>query len=165
MFNWLEKVYNKLVAGIPLTAGTATIGSVQNVNKVPILSTIINAQSVAAGGNTGFVSLGLDGTESFVWLLVNIDKQPWSITAYNLIGGYSSINVYPQTTNKATAFANMSLPQHVLYIPIATGDWGPANISEALAMAGYTNSGQVRIVNSHATDNATITVRVLRVWR
>lgn len=145
-------------SNVPDTAGMA----VKQVNKMSI-STILNAQSVAAGGNTGFVSLGLDGTESLVAVTFAIDQQPWTANAYNLFNGFSTKNLYPEINGKTTT-PGASNPAASIYVPLlCDGVAVPADYKEAVALAKYTNGGQIRVINSSAST-ATITVKVIRMW-
>lgn len=145
-------------------------GAVSTRSKTKIqIDTIINAQSVAAGGNTGFVSLGVT-TETEVWVLINIDQQPWTAsTEYPWIqSGSNSKALFPERLNVATAFANTITPAAsvLLGMPFDSllGLTVPANLTEAISVAWPWPLARIRISNGSAVL-ATVTVRVYRVWR
>jgi hypothetical protein len=156
-----------------MEVATSTIPKTQPIPivKAPVrvISTIINAVSKAAGTNTGAVSLGLDGTEDEVWLAINIDKQPWTLSSTNVFGNDLAACNYPIYASHATAYASGGLPAISLVLGIAPSNQlgAPvATFAEARNVRQpYTSAITCAIANGHATDTATITVKVIRVWR
>jgi len=138
------------------------------------VTTIINAQSVAPGGSTGNVSMGLDGTEVEAWVNITIDKQPWTLHGSSNIyvntdgGTRSAKTFYPSYENHTSTYSSAVSGARALYLGMSTSNSGvndPTNMQEAKAIAIPPVSGRnLRIVNGSA-ENATITVRVLRVKR
>ena len=136
---------------------------------VRVISMIINAVSKAAGTNTGAVSLGLDGTEDEVWLAINIDKQPWTLSSTNVFGNDLAACNYPIYASHATAYASGGLPAISLVLGIAPSNQLGAPVTTFAEARNvrqpYTSAITCAIANGHATDTATITVKVIRVWR
>ena len=160
---------NSLLVGseIPKTQPIPTVRTPQYE-----LSTIANAVSVVAGGNTGHINLGLDGTEDEVWIWVNIDKQPWTLVASNLAGFQASASgTYPVFSANTNMFANITIPATALLLGVlpglsTSGITAPTTMQEAKAIRlPYDPAQTCRVANGHATDTATVTIRVLRVWR
>lgn len=149
---------------------TNNIGAVSLLGSTRV-DTIIDAESIGAGANTGFINLGIT-SESEAWVLVNIDQQPWSMqTQYPWVSsGGTDASFFPKRSGVATAYSNIIIPavSLLLGMPVSTdiGLTAPANMQEALALAWAWSVGgsSVKIINSSALT-ATITVRIYRVWR
>ena len=150
-------------SSVPLSQPVPT----QRIPKV-VISTIINAQSVGAGLNTGFVSVGADGTEDEVWVATNIDQQPWTLNAKNIFGASGAGGCYPQFYNKATAYASLIGPALGLLlgiIPSVQGVPDPSSITLAKDTRLPLNSAvEVSVINGSAST-ATVTVKIIRIWR
>lgn len=141
-------------------------------NKVEII-TLLNAVSVPVYnaedlfGTTVTADYTPDGA-SEIYLAVNIDKQPWSANAKTWTGysGEEGQRTYPRLKDIAQTFSNLhtyklALIYSELY-PIETVD----SYEKALRAAYYPEAeGMVRIWNKHATDVATCTVKLIKVWR
>src|SRR5690554_1197367 len=89
------------------TDTTSAPNFTQSGSIVSTVETIINSQSVAAGGDTGLIDLGITD-ESEIWLSVNVDKQPWSIAASTLTapspsGGIGRM-LYPDGKDNTTTY-------------------------------------------------------------
>lgn len=135
-----------------------------------LLTTIANAVSVASGANTGLLPLGTDGTETEVWVTINIDKQPWTASARGFWAtGDSAVRMYPVLSGIATAYSDLTAPALSLVTGVAASAQGltaPANINDAKALSlPIMPTATIKVINSHATDPATITVKVIRIWR
>lgn len=135
-----------------------------------LISTIVSAASVVAGGNTGYINLGLDGTESEVYIMVNTDKQPWTLYARNIMDGIDSAgSTFPNYASSAVIYPTLTFPAIGLLLGHCAGGQGiaaPTTMAEAKAqMFPYSATQNCRLINGHATDTATVTIRVLRVWR
>ena len=132
------------------------------------IETIINAVSVPAGGNTGFVSAGHKG-ETYTVFAVMIDQQPWTATSRTPFGtGMLTGVLFPMRNRVTTTFLNNSTPALSLYVGL-TGFTGslvdsPSSIDEALRIAVGHSAIGIQIANESAST-ATVTVRVLRIWR
>lgn len=130
------------------------------------IETLINAQSVEAGGNVTTPTFTAKG--AICYLLVNTDKQPWSVQTrrgpFIPTSGLTYDGLYPTMQNITSEFAATSSPKRsLLVIPTAAGESQPSNISEALASRLVGNQ-QVRFYNNHPSDTATVTIRILRIW-
>lgn len=151
-------------SNVPDSAGVAT----KKVAKVSA-TIILNAVSVVAGASTPDTVMGVDGTESEVWLSVNIDKQPWTLLAHNYFGNISNSATYPQYSSHLTAYASSAVPALALCLGMnctAQGFALPTTVTSAKDQAmPLSSTAACRISNGHATDNATITVKVIRIWR
>lgn len=141
-------------------------------NKV-VISTILNAVSVPVYdaedliGTTVTANYTPDGA-SEIYLAVNIDKQPWSANAMTWTGysGSEGQRTYPflkDITHTSTNSHNYKLALiYSEYNPIETVD----SYEKALRAAYYPETeGIVRIWNKHATDVATVTIKMIKVWR
>lgn len=135
-----------------------------------IMSTIVTAATIVAGADTGDVNMGLDGTEAEVYVCVNINKFPWTLSVENLFGyvGYGGAT-FPLFSAKGEAYSALSTPAMALVMGVSCATQGitaPTTMAEAKAnMLPYIPAMTCRVKNSHATDDATITVRILRIWR
>lgn len=134
------------------------------------LATVINAQSVAASGNTGNVSMGLDGTESEVWVIINTDQQPWTLrtgVAW-LVTQNDDSTCFPKLSAVATAYSTtpaVALCLFTIAKAAATGLTAPTTMAEARQLLLPSKSGvQMRLENASAST-MTATVQVLRVWK
>lgn len=150
-----------------LSAGTANIGKTERAARV-VTATIINAVSVAAGAATT-ANMGLDGTESEVWVAINIDKQPWGAVAKSPFNNSAAGALYPSHWNFATAYATPGLPCLQMYVGVNPVDHGLAALT-TLTMArelpfSAGASATLTVANQHATDAATVTAKVIRIWR
>lgn len=135
-----------------------------------VVSTIVEAATVAAGAHTGNINMGLDGTESEVWIAVNIDKQPWSLLCENILGSTGNGGVtFPDYSGKTTAYGTLGIPAMAMVLGVACSVQGltaPTTFAEARAMKLPCVANMTcRVLNSHATDNATVTIRIIRIWR
>jgi hypothetical protein len=182
--NLVDANGNLITAANPVP--TSIVGSLANVagstipktqpvptQRIPVrtITTILNAVSVAAGANTAVTSLGLDGTEDEVWLSVNIDKQPFTLYAKTLFATGSANGLFPAYSGHTNIYTSAQIPAMALVLGVIFGA-GAQNIptittiSEAKATRfPYDSSMTAYITNSHATDAATITVKVVRIWR
>jgi len=135
------------------------------------IETVLNAQSVAAGTSIGAAVSG-DGA-SQVWVMVNIDKQPWSAATGGGPHYFSGVfydGLYPKRTDVTKAYTEGSEPAMSLVMPFAIGSFmgltSPASWTEALLLAGTISDGvRLAVQNKHATDTATVTIKLVRMWR
>jgi len=128
------------------------------------VETIIDAMSVAAGGDTGWVSLGITD-EQKVFVAIAIDKQPWSAYA-NAPWALSSViseSLYPVRINVTDTYTTALPALSMLVIPSVNNK--PTDYVSADVLAAVWDSARVLVKNLHDTDTATITVKVIRVWR
>ena len=152
--------YSQLVDQQPLP--------VKNIVKRTI-TTIINAVSVPALSNTGYIASGCDGTEDEVWVAINTNKKPWSLYAKTMFGYGSRASFYPSYAAVATAYSSLLLPAMALIMGIVPQEQGytaPTTIALAREYRmPIDNRVEFQVTNEHPTDTATITVRIIRVWR
>lgn len=161
----LDKLQTKIYNG-----GTWYVADTPVTNKVKtITTTIIDGITIAAGANSPSTLLGTDGTESEVWLAINIDKQPWSLLPSTFFGTSLADAAYPSYYNKTTAYATANSPAMALMLGISANGNGvtpPASMTAAKdTMIPIPSSVNIVISNGHATESATVTVKVLRIWR
>jgi len=143
-----------------------------NTNQVPTIETIINAVSIAAGSYQEFNINPT--TEKEIWLAVNINKQPWTLSTslpiYTATDG-GEYALFPVRSNYATAHSDTVFPVMSLCLgqyvhTTVTGLTTPTTLTEAKQyLIPYTANLKGRITNKHATDTATVTVRIIRIWR
>ena len=132
------------------------------------LTTIMNAVSVAVGAavpSSAFQPLGANE----MWVLVTIDKQPWD--AYTSFGPWTGVydadsangnGLYPKRM-ASTAVYNSQSPARSLVTMTGTAI---VSMSDAYIQRVVTGQDMYLYVkNSHATDVATVTAKLLRIWR
>jgi len=135
------------------------------------LDIIANAISILPGNNSGLLDLGIT-TETEIWIEVLIDKQPWTARIY----GYPhapenglTTGLYPKRSSYTTAHTSVELPCRSMVLGIAasvsTGLIDPASLADAQYFKTPVPGLKLHITNLHATDTATLTVRVLRFWK
>jgi hypothetical protein len=135
-----------------------------------VISTIENAISISAGATSHNIFLGLDGTESEVWIGVAMSLQPWTLYANNVfnVSAFDSNGVYPTRIAHVYTYGTIK-PAMSLVLGVAPGSQGmaaPASYVEAKnASIPLDSSTAVNVQNGHATDTATLTVKVTRIWR
>lgn len=138
-------------------------------NGLSTLETLINAQSLAPGGFIDPINLNITGKEKEVWVFVNIDQQPW-----NLMGSYATVQngndtqvLFPRYANHSITYSNVYTPATALYMGTmfnGTGLTYPTTMSEAKEFIMYNHGSKLRIDNKSAAI-ATITIKIMRVWR
>ncbi len=178
MADMIEALYNALVvnknAGVALTGSSISKNNALPAQRIPQyeLNTLADAVSVLAGDTSEQYSLGLDGTETEVYIVVNIDKQPWTLYTNSLFGGNSYANYcYPSFSDNVNVFAASTRPAIAFLMGISGGSVSnglaePSSMLEAkMQSIPYGTSLKVSVKNNHATDMATATIKVLRVWR
>ncbi len=109
--------------------------------------------------------------ETEIWVYVNTNKQPWQLfggTVY-LPGGYSLKPFYPDISADQTLEYPFSHPKIALWLGQNHSIGMPVPVSMADAKAwsippGNTNIG-FRYMNKHATEEATVMIQILSVWR
>lgn len=157
-----------------LPAGSNTIGTVgvtgaRSVATKATIATIANAVSVAAGGDTGNIDLGVTN-EDEIWLAISIDKQPWDMytgTVYFTAATLGSPTTNYPARSSSTLIATNATPAISLVLGVDVTTIGTVDSMQKAKdvqippVAGM----QVRIKNKHATDVATVTIRAIRVWR
>ena len=172
----LGRAKTDAVISAELPAGTKKIGSVDATLTGSIVKrdTILNAVSVAAGAEQLNISLNLTGEESEVWILVNTDKQPWTLATNasnsGAIMGANISPIYPRRTNHASIYTSLNGPStHLFYAfrldATGTGISDPITLAEAKNLKLPPFEARFTFTNGHATDTATVTVRVLRRLR
>jgi len=144
---------------------------VQQSGKKATLVTVTNAESVIAGGYSAEKTVTITGEEKEVWIWVNIDQQPWSLlTSYASFtaGAGQSIACYPERSGVTKAFTEFAAPAISLWVGSLlderVGLTPPQSISEAREYICYNSDLRVRVRNV-STNIATVTIRVLKVWR
>lgn len=140
-------------------ADTAAL-PVKRVSK-SVITTVINAASVAAGGNTGLVSMGLDGTEKAVLVLVNIDQQPWMLSAGTVAGGDTASAFYPVASDNPNTYPYYAYPWFGFYTGLDRIT--PSSLADAILASVITSGAKLKVYNK-STATATVTVRVVRLW-
>lgn len=146
-------------------------GEVELTGSYVQVDTVLNSVSLAAGAIQPFDFTPTDEDE--IWVLVSIDKQPWALHGNNLAysgtdGG--STMFYPNRGNVTTThnLFNPCTSLHLGGISVASG-WGltpPTSMAEAkqYMITPYQSNLRGRITNL-STETATLTVRVIRVWK
>lgn len=125
------------------------------------MQTLLNAVSVPAGGDTGWVNVS-PGGERYTILVFNCDQPwrawtnaPWALVPYSFL--YPRRNDADQNPAPLLNYPSRS----IVVAPLI--ETGVASMAEAFAAALPWNGLQVRISNNGAAT-ATITLRVLRLF-
>lgn len=143
----------------------------KRTSKVEIV-TLVNAVSVNPGEYTSPASINSAGA-SEVYILVNIDKQPWSLTGgviwYPHISYNSPDAFYPKRAGETTTYASSGNPCVSLFlganVSSRTGLLSPASWADAKAVQ-LPPAGEEQIrVRNESEEVATVTIRIMRVWR
>jgi len=139
-----------------------------NVNKNKfVIETIANAITIPPNTLDSRIQMGLDGTESEVYIWINIDTFPWRIyTNYaELISGSDSHTTYPTFINVQEAYPNIPDPAKAFFIGHRVGNYEIENFEMAKEIPLYYPEADLRVQNRNETENATVTIRIVRVWR
>lgn len=139
-----------------------------------VVETLSNASSVAAASDLD-LTITTSG-ESEIWFLVNIDKQPWSLLSNSVFEGAgrfpaATSPLYPIRKNVVDVYIGSYTPNVILYTGISfEGSFGlsaPTSLLEAKKLCVPHSSEHdllLRLTNS-STETATVTIKILRVWR
>lgn len=127
--------------------------------------TLINSKIIESGDNSGVTYLYPNGA-SEVYVFVQINKEPWSLNYRNQFGSVSAYNGYPELKDVEETYPRskpaISFPLGYNY---QQGIPRPSNIREAKDWGlPITSSEYFRLYNNSSED-ALVTVNVLRVWR
>ena len=171
----LGEIKTALTDGTQKVALTGSLVETDKLRNVPqaktTIETIMNAQSIAAGQNMWTSSVpGLGASQ--VWVLVNIDKQPWTLWMspgpHYPSGAYTQ-RTYPARVDVTTAYGDSSNPAVSLVLPFhmssLLGLSAPANLTEALLLAGPISDNTAVAVRNGSAETATVTIKLVRVWR
>ena len=147
----------------------------KNVRKV-IIDTLLDSESVEPNSWSTLKDIGYT-SETDIWFAVNIDQQPWSLNTdiftYNHLIQLSTPKghgVYPPKNRESSAFTNPAYPSTSLwlggiYLHSAFGLSMPTTVEGAFqSKTGYFEGAKVGIQNE-SENTATVTLKVIRVWR
>lgn len=129
------------------------------------LTTIINAQSVVAGDD---VTVQFEpNSASEIWLLVNIDQQPWTLRTSTLYRAADASTIFPKHFSDTMTYTIFSA--HVLVLGGVfsdnTGMPAPTNLTEAKnSIVAYPSPMDIKVSNESA-NTATVTVEAIKIWR
>jgi len=134
------------------------------------LETIINAESVPSN-QTSFKIITTNG-EAELWFLVSIDKQPWRLTAgtpWFTQYSWGPQPFFPVRNNVANT-STVSVPIISLYVPLSPslsslGLTAPTTMAEARQFLTPPPKSFGVGVHNGSAETATVTLKVLRVWR
>lgn len=161
-------VINIADAGLPVQL----TGS--NASKTTI-ETAVDAVSVSAGGGLTTFTITPKG-ESEIYFAISIDQAPWNLRsgwAFFRSHTYGSINTVLIDEGSKSETFTINNPCIAFYYGLPhnriPGVTAPTTLEEAKKIAVPPLSGsdpiQVKIENMHETEIATVTVRIMRVWR
>src|SRR5690606_23797893 len=103
------------------------------------ITTLVNAESVPPEGSTSYVPIGATD-EDLVFVLVNIDQQPWSLQSrvpWRMTGN-TTVPFYPRRSSVQTPFPDVGFPCVSLLLGVyasdivGLADEGPQSLLEAL---------------------------------
>ena len=120
-----------------------------------------NACSLAPGA-AKIWSLGMT-TEDDMYVAIECDTDRWRATTdAPWTTSHITDGLYPRRDSETATSVGYSKVSRV----ILPGGY-PANGTEAsnLAVGAWNKPGQVRVVNQHETDTATVTIKAVRIWR
>lgn len=168
----LEDKIDKITAG---TSPAVTTLAGRNVAKTKVTNWV-NAETIRAGGSKTYYYPTLNYPDE-LYLLMRIDKQPWSITGstpFMTVAGDRHIFPNYDLQNPATITASSTYEMITLFV---TGGFSkayrgigfnPATLDEAkkraLPMQGLSGK-TLSFYNKHATDDCTLSIQLLEVWR
>lgn len=132
------------------------------------IETLLNGITVNPNGVSPVTDLGVTN-EDELWLLVNTDKQPWTVYVHNFPwGGSSSSGLFPVRSNVANAYSNLSVPCISLVLGVPAGSsFGltpPTTMQEAKSFAFPMPNTSIQFSNG-SSELANVTIKVLRIWR
>lgn len=157
-------------AWVQVVSATQLNGSLANIpverRSRSSITTIINAVSVpVVAGNFAEATFNTDDA-SEIWVLINIDKQPWSalIGTITIPATPTAGAVFPALdTNQTAAFA--TYPKVVNFVGAQVSPTSLQDAKNYGLLAVGTNGIKIKVYNLHATDIATLSVKILKVWR
>lgn len=130
------------------------------------IETLVNAESVSAGSNTGEIDLKVTDEEE-IFLLVNIDKQPWKMDATSLYFTAVTKCFFPLRASDESVYLSTNAPALSLYLGLnATSNSGltePTDLTTARQISVVPTDATVKVMND-SDDTATVSIKVLRVW-
>ena len=160
-------VSTQLTGSIP--AGNNVIGKTLQGQSYSI-TTLLNAVTVAPSGAVTADYSAQNADQVFI--LIGIDKQPWycnhTIGPWNAKTVRGTYALYPEQ-NGVTSTSTITSPVCLIPINASTGAGvfpatQPTDFTKALERRQINEDAQIGIGNQHATDNATVTVKILRIW-
>lgn len=144
------------------------LGIVQNLNKSKkIVTTVLNNITIPAGGNSGLVSIGADGSEHMVILAITSDKNGWTLSTGSIFNSLNSKNSYPvyEKTPVNTSLAEPALSLVLGVYPRYLGARDPSSFSEALDLRMPLQPQTQCRVENPKEEAINVTVKVIRIWR
>lgn len=143
-------------------------GIVQNLNKSKkIVTTVIDNVTIPAGGNTGVVPIGADGSEHMVLLAVSSNKNGWTLSTGSIFNSLSPKHSYP-IYDKTPTNSSLTVPAVSVLLginPTYLGASDPSSFSEALDLrVPLQPQIQCRVENPK-DETITVTVKTIRIWR
>lgn len=131
----------------------------------PEIETIINAQSVPAGGNTGFVLVDFKGCRKAILGLI-CDKK-WRLHVNSLWGNVShdGLHIYPDVSSSdQEAWPSFNYPRQIVVgYGLGQSAAGTTSLAQALQMAELPNNLRIQVEN-RSEETMTVTVRLMRIW-
>src|SRR5690625_176825 len=130
------------------------------------IETVLDAVSVQSKNKTANVFINpKNATE--IYLFISIDKKPWTIRYRNQFGLVRPENGYPVYFNADDTF---SITSPAISFPVGydgnrQGVKAPSNLKEAKDWGIPITDSEYFWVENNSDDLATITVKILRVWR
>ena len=167
----IEQTQSQILDKLNDTIDTRLTGSIMedsiptNSNLKSEMETLIDSQSIEAGGDSGSVFMYPNGA-SEIYLFIQIDAQPWALDYRNQFGSLSSLNGFPNLSNvnETHSRARPALSFPIGYNP-SQGVPAPGNMKEAKDWGlPITDSEYFRIRNQ-SDQPAVATVNILRIWR
>lgn len=128
------------------------------------IETIINAQTVSASGNTGWVTVDTKGASKIV-LLINCD-MPWKLEiAHPWSTGAEAKKEHQYPDYNSTSQAPATLLNYPRFTVIGLRIDSATSIADALDKAIVFSPLFIKVINQDTSNIATVTVRVMRIWR
>jgi len=133
-----------------------------------IIEDVLFSDTVNAGASTAMIDMDITN-ESEAWLLVNTDKQPWSLIASRVDGVATNGTLYPIRMSYGIAHATYNNPAASLYLglrPDSTyGLVSPTSMIEAKQYMLPPRVGSKVGFTNGSLENASVTIRIIRIWR
>lgn len=172
----LDSVIENGVINTQLSGSNVEDGIVTKNKKKVVIDEIIDSETLGAGQWTKQQPIGFTD-EDDIWFMINIDKQPWSLNTtpfgYSVLRSVSTpkgYGVFPPKGDVTKTYTNntyrsTSLWMGGVYLHDAYGLKMPETLADAFASrSGYFPEAEFAIEN-RSSEDATISVKIVRVWR
>lgn len=154
------------------TDNKGNVGIKFNGRKAPEYS-LISSATLTAGTNSTFFDLGIDGTESEVYVLFEANKSNWSVrtrgypwepsAAYTFGIFPRRLNETKTTTSSATPITSLLVGLPHLRDPLNFGDLN--TLEDAKALSGLLTPGISLRIENGSTEDLIYKIKIIKYWK